>query len=164
LKAHYPQLENDVDVLVRAFRAQLLVHLPPLEAEAAGLLAALDDARVPWGIVTNGSCLSQRGKVRTLELERRAGCVLISEELGIRKPDPVIFHAAAASLGLAPADVLYVGDHPEADVIGAAQAGMQTAWLRRGRDWPTHLTPAVPDIIVDSLSELLWIAEGRRES
>ena len=115
---------------------------------------------MPWGIVTNGSA-SQLRKVEKLELVDRAACIVISEEVGARKPDPAIFQAAATRIGIAPARILVVGDHPEADVAGAARAGMQTAWLRRGREWPAHTVEAVPDVIVDVLDELLWLAVAK---
>lgn len=52
---------------------------------------------------------------------------------GTAKPDPRIFHAACASLGAAPDRVLHAGDHPDADVRGAARAGLRAAWINRGR-------------------------------
>jgi putative hydrolase of the HAD superfamily len=99
--------------------------------------------------------------VETLDLVARAACIVISDEVGARKPDPAIFHAAAAQLGVALAPIMFVGDHSQADIAGAARAGMQTAWLRRRRDWLMHDAAVVPDVIVDALDELLWIAEGR---
>lgn len=162
LKDRYPSLTEDGNVLSAAFRQQLLVHLPPLEEGAARLIDALDGTGIPWGIVTNGSA-SQLRKVEKLGLADRVACIVVSEMVGARKPDPAIFHAAAAHIGVASPSILFVGDHPEADVAGAAQAGMRTAWLRRGRDWPVHCAPAVPDIIVESLGELLGIARDRRE-
>jgi putative hydrolase of the HAD superfamily len=80
--------------------------------------------------------------------------------VGVRKPDPAIFHTAAARVGVALSHILFVGDHPEADIAGAAGAGMQTACLRRGREWPMHEVTAVPNIIVDAFDELLWLADG----
>jgi putative hydrolase of the HAD superfamily len=162
LRLRYPALTEEVTTLVDAFRQQLLGHLPPLDAGAASLLDRLDRTEIPWGIVTNGS-ESQLRKVEKLNLADRAACVVVSDVIGVRKPAPAIFHAAAASLGAAPPRVLFVGDHPEADVIGAAQAGMQTAWLRRGREWPAHLAPAPPHLTVDSLDELVWIAADQTE-
>jgi FMN phosphatase YigB (HAD superfamily) len=44
-----------------------------------------------------------------------------------------------------------VGDSPEADVAGGQAAGIQTAWIRRGRLW-TGDDP-MPDLLVDSVSE-----------
>lgn len=158
VKERHPSLTDEVSDLVTAFRQQLLAHLPPLEQGASRLLDTLDTAGIRWGIVTNGSA-SQVRKVEQLGLVNRATCIVVSEEVGLRKPDPAIFQAAAARLGVAPSSILFVGDHPEADVIGAAQVGMPTAWVRRGREWPMHL-PAIPDICVDSLGELLWIVES----
>jgi FMN hydrolase / 5-amino-6-(5-phospho-D-ribitylamino)uracil phosphatase len=73
---------------------------------------------------------------------------------GAAKPDARIF---AHLLGLArvPAEqVLHIGDDPHLDVAGAAQAGLQTAWLNRGgRLWPAHLPP--PARTISTLEELL---------
>jgi putative hydrolase of the HAD superfamily len=159
VKDLYPDLVEDVDALASAFRRQLLARLPPLDPDAVRLLDALDVAGVPWGIVTNGSA-TQFGKVEKLGLADRAACIVVSAVVGVGKPDAAIFKLAADRIGVAPPRILFVGDHPEADIVGAMRAGMQTVWLRRGREWPAHLAP-LPDHIVDALHELLWIAEGR---
>jgi len=59
-----------------------------------------------------------------------------AREFGQGKPHAPIFQAAADLLGLAPGDVLHVGDDAALDVVGALDAGMQAAWLvRDGRPW-----------------------------
>lgn len=50
---------------------------------------------------------------------------------GSAKPDPRIFHAACAGLGVPPGQVLHIGDDLELDVLAARRAGLQSAWLRR---------------------------------
>jgi len=159
IKEAYRRLVNDVDSLVNAFRAQLITHLPPLNAGATILLAALDEAHLPWGIVTNGSSPAQRAKIHTLMLADRARSVVISEEIGMRKPDPEMFRLAASHLGVAEREILFVGDNPAADIAGAVSAGMQTAWLRQSRTWPAHLTAITPDLVIDALDDLMWVAE-----
>lgn len=57
--------------------------------------------------------------------------LVISDEVGIRKPRPEIFEAAARALELEPREILHVGDSLSADVAGAAACGMQTVWLTR---------------------------------
>src|SRR5690606_28805556 len=91
---------------------------------------------------------------------------------GSAKPDPAIFLAACEGLGLPPVEVLHVGDHPEADVAGAARAGLRTCWINRADDagrraeW-TH-AKVTPDLQFDSLAALAdWLeaappAEGTR--
>ena len=51
--------------------------------------------------------------------------VVISAELGARKPDPAPFHAALTELGVAPERAVHVGDHPPHDEAGAHAAGMR---------------------------------------
>lgn len=62
---------------------------------------------------------------------------------GAAKPDARIFAHLLRVAGVAPHEVLHVGDDPLADVVGAARAGMQVAWLNRDRrPWPAALAPA----------------------
>jgi putative hydrolase of the HAD superfamily len=76
-----------------------------------------------------------------------------ARDAGVAKPDPRIFHAAAAHLDCALHQVLHVGDDHAADVVGAAQAGMQAVWLRH----PTALEPlhsAHAHLVVEDLRHL----------
>ncbi len=57
--------------------------------------------------------------------------VVISEEIGIRKPRREIFDAVVRSLDLPPEEIMHVGDSLRADVAGAAACGMRTVWLTR---------------------------------
>lgn len=62
---------------------------------------------------------------------------LHAREHGVAKPDRSIFDAACARAGLAPAQVLHIGDHPEQDVVAAQSAGLDAVWLDRGLTvWP----------------------------
>jgi putative hydrolase of the HAD superfamily len=57
---------------------------------------------------------------------------LSAREFGVGKPDPRIFVEACRRLGLAPDEVLHVGDDLELDVRGARDAGLQAVWVCRG--------------------------------
>ena len=81
---------------------------------------------------------------------------------GAPKPDPGIFHAACASVGMAPETVLHVGDDIALDMLGAARAGLRTCWIHRGDKpgddgvWPMH--EPEPDLRFDSLLTLAdWL-------
>lgn len=50
--------------------------------------------------------------------------MVLSYEVGLAKPDPAIFHLVCYKLGLAPAEVLFVGDTPSADIEGPRAIGM----------------------------------------
>ena len=59
-----------------------------------------------------------------------------AKSMGVAKPDLRVFVAGAEAAGVAPHEVLHVGDDAHADCAGALAAGMQGAWLNReGHDW-----------------------------
>jgi FMN phosphatase YigB (HAD superfamily) len=63
-------------------------------------------------------------------------------EIGAFKPHPAGFFRACAVWGLAPEEVLYVGDRPEVDAVGASRAGMPCAILRSRRAAASSQPPA----------------------
>ncbi|MBI4447266.1 MAG: HAD family hydrolase [Acidobacteria bacterium] len=77
--------------------------------------------------------------------------VIISDEIGWRKPAPQFFQIAQERSGYKAADSLYVGDDAHADVLGAVRAGFQTVWLVQD-----HATPPVaPRWRIKKLSDLV---------
>jgi putative hydrolase of the HAD superfamily len=73
---------------------------------------------------------------------------------GAAKPARTIFDVAVKTGGAQHHETLHVGDHPEADVVGASNAGLKSVWVNRhGDDWPDHLQR--PDGIVKDIGELL---------
>ncbi len=133
----YPTLPGEPSRSLETFFAEFLTHVRP-EAEIEALLDTLADAKIPFGVITNGSARQWR-KIEALGLDKRTSCLFVSETFGLKKPDPAIFHAATARLGVPPADILFIGDNPVADVCGAHAAGMQAAWLHRDQSWPAEI-------------------------
>ena len=82
--------------------------------------------------------------------------VIISEEVGWRKPNHIIFQTAVNKLKIRPQDALFVGDNYYADVVGSKALGMDTAWINRKNQSEDTLDPK-PDYIIKHLSELLNI-------
>ncbi|MBI3978153.1 MAG: HAD-IA family hydrolase [Chloroflexi bacterium] len=70
-----------------------------------------------------------------------------SNEEGIRKPHPDIFHRELRRLGVTPPEAIHVGDDLVADIAGAKAAGLRAILV--GADQPTAPTP--PDVHVTSL-------------
>ena len=82
--------------------------------------------------------------------------IVVSDEVGWRKPRPDIFEMACRRVGVAARDVLFVGDRLDADVAGARQVGMGTAWINRpGAAVPDGQRP--PDFDIRDLAELRGI-------
>lgn len=101
------------------------------------------------GIVTNGMVDNQEGKIRQLGLDSLVDAWVISEEVGIRKPLPGIFHALAARLEC-PLDGWMIGDSLELDVVGGAAVGLRTALISGAE--PTQ-DGAHADLLVASVAE-----------
>jgi 2-haloacid dehalogenase len=92
------------------------------------------------------SCLQAAG----LQFEH----IVSSESARSYKPRARIFHATAELLGVQPSELLYVGDSPIADVLGARNAGLPVAWLNRYGARLPDTVPA-PDLEITDLRELL---------
>ena len=84
--------------------------------------------------------------------------LVISEDVGVRKPHPEIFEAILGELGVSPQEALHVGDNLSADVVGASRVGIRTVWITRRIKDPAaaldrHEGPE-PDWQIHDLSEL----------
>ena len=106
-----------------------------LVAGAIELLEALR-GRCRMGIVTNNSSAEQREKLRALDIVGFFDAVVISEEVGVTKPDPMIFALALQGIGVDAADALFIGDNWTNDIAGALAAGMKAIWLDREPETP----------------------------
>ncbi|HMO57176.1 MAG TPA: HAD family hydrolase [Roseiflexaceae bacterium] len=128
-----------------------------LPSDAAMLLTQLQPS-YRLGLVTNGPIWTQREKIERFALGRWMEALVISEEVGVAKPDPAIFAIALQQLGIPAANALYVGDSPEFDLIGAERAGMRSIWMNRHRRVPSRRAPT-PTATIRSLAELPGVLE-----
>lgn len=81
------------------------------------------------GVVSDGLPVVQHQKLQALGVLQHFGCVVLSRDLGCRKPDPRIFLHAVSLLDVRPASCLCVGDLFERDVVGSKRAGMRACWF-----------------------------------
>jgi HAD superfamily hydrolase (TIGR01509 family) len=82
--------------------------------------------------------------------------VVVSDEVGWRKPKPLIFEIALARLGVSASEALYVGDRPDLDVAGAQGVGMHAVWINRdAAALPAGIGP--PQFEIRDLEELTRI-------
>ena len=110
-------------------------------------------ARYPMILLTNGNTTHQRMKIVAHDLEHWFRHVVVSEEVGLVKPDPAIFAHAIAPLGALPHAALHIGDMRSQDIAGARAAGWQSAWVNRaGRPAEDEHHP---DIELASLEDLV---------
>ncbi len=106
-----------------------------------GLVSNFDDSRTGHEIMLDTG-------VRDL-----FDAVIISADVGLRKPNPLIFERIMEMMRLKPHEILFVGDTPHDDVMGAKQMGMHAAWIRRRERLLPDGVPA-PDLVIGDLAEL----------
>jgi putative hydrolase of the HAD superfamily len=107
-------------------------RLDPLVACA---LRIADDAGWVPVVVSNGSTRQEDAKIRRTGLDQYVADWVISEEVGVSKPNPRIFAIAAERVRMPLRGAWVVGDGPEVDIGGAAAVGLPSVWLHRGRRW-----------------------------
>jgi HAD superfamily hydrolase (TIGR01509 family) len=97
----------------------------------AGTREMLDELRAAGlrlGVVSNADG-RVAGYLEAAGLADAFEFILDSAVVGIEKPDPRIFELAMEKLGVAPHEVVYVGDTYEVDVLGARAAGIEAVYL-----------------------------------
>jgi putative hydrolase of the HAD superfamily len=100
--------------------------------DALPTIARLRRAGLRVGVLTNGPSEIQRRKLRATGVEPRVDAVLVSEEIGVAKPDARAFAIAATALDTAPEHIAMVGDSLPNDVVGALAAGFgRVVWIAR---------------------------------
>lgn len=133
------RLDQDADELWQQYRRRMpeLVACRPEDLEALRLLRAAG-----WriGIVTNGMTDNQHGKIHRTGLHALVDGWCISEEVGIRKPEPAIFAISAQRCGTSITHGGWmIGDDPILDVAGGRRAGLNTIWLQtESTSWPEN--------------------------
>ena len=101
------------------------------------------------GAITNGNA----------DIEAIGACeyfdfFVTAEQAGAAKPNIEIFEYAQQKASLAGDELLYVGDHPSIDIVGANQSGWRSIWFNPNKQaWP--LLETQPDAQIQNLSELL---------
>jgi HAD superfamily hydrolase (TIGR01509 family) len=99
---------------------------------ARRLLRQVRDAGLRTAILTNGTVDPQRGKIEKHGLAELVDLVVVTEEIGIHKPDPRAFRQVLGRLGVDAHDAAMVGDDLRNDVDGALATGFgQAVWLAR---------------------------------
>lgn len=138
------------------YEAELGRHGAPFDGIEA-MLAALEAADRPWGIVTNKPEYLAKQLIPLLGWQERCAVLVGGDTLAARKPDPLPLLHAAQHIGVAASDCVYVGDD-ERDIIAARAAGMASVvalWgYRLERDdpatWQGDAMVETPQVLLDA--------------
>ena len=123
-------------------------------------LLKLRDAGFRLGVITQGVSFKQWEKLIRLGLQHFFDSVIITDEVGIKKPSPGLYKLAARKIGAKPEECIMVGDRLDTDIEGAKRAGMKTVRILQGKYKNQKVTNKnKPDYTIRNLSSLLNIIQ-----
>jgi HAD superfamily hydrolase (TIGR01509 family) len=136
---------------------RLVIDLAPQYVKAMPgaqeLLSRLDADAIPYAALTNGWNPLQQRKAELIGFTKP---VLVSDDLGVRKPTVQAFSALRDVLPMPAEAIWYVGDDPKSDILGALGAGMRAIWFDwEGQKYPTNV-PA-PTAVITRLLDVIEI-------
>jgi putative hydrolase of the HAD superfamily len=110
--------------------------------------------RYPLTILSNGFKEVQYYKFAHSGLQDCFRHTIISEEVGVNKPQPEIFRIALQRNGLTADQVVMIGDSYSSDILGAQAAGIDQIWLHDGPTLPTETATCIVPRLADVLEIL----------
>jgi REG-2-like HAD superfamily hydrolase len=133
--------------------------------DAYRALTAIRERRLGIGAVSNWVWTLPE-LLHALDLMQYLDFVAASARIGFEKPHRAIFDWAVAEAGVRPAEALHVGDHLDADVSGALEAGLSAVLLDRTGRYADATATAVPEgvPVIGSLDELIPLIDERLDA
>jgi len=125
----------DYRILASGITAYRRVQIGVLEPypHVRSTLIKLKECGVKLGIVSDAPRLKAWLRLSEMRLADFFDVVVALDDTGKRKPNRMPFEAAVKKIGVRPGEILFVGDNPERDILGARRAGMKTALAKYGQ-------------------------------
>lgn len=116
--------------------------------DAADVVRSLAE-RYPLTIISNGFKEVQYYKFAHSGLASYFAHTLISEEVGVNKPQPEIFRIALELNQVRADEALMIGDSYSSDIAGAKAAGIDQVWIHEGAtdETATYIVPRLRDVL-----------------
>lgn len=162
----YQQLLNEYDLSNLTWEGMLDDYLHYFPAHCVpflhmeDVLKELKKKGLLLGMITNGFTDFQWMNIKALRIDHYFDTILVSEQEGIKKPHKDIFLRALKALDVSAEESVYIGDHPENDVLGARGAGMHAVW-KKDAFFDGSFTDSY---IIEDLKELLNVMNEFQET
>jgi putative hydrolase of the HAD superfamily len=128
-------------------------------------LRRLKNMSIKTSIITDGIPIKQYEKILRLKIDRLIDLIVISDEIGIKKPNPELFLYWLKKFGVRGQDAIYVGDRIDKDIVPANMNNINTVYIHRGGkydiprvDLETRRSQK-PDYDISNLNELFEIID-----
>jgi putative hydrolase of the HAD superfamily len=118
---------------VEELKHDWIEHFDKYSVSACKLKDTLEylNKKYKLAIITNGSSYIQNKKIDTLDVREYFDKIIISGDIGIRKPEKEIFLLCCTHLNVEPSRAVYIGDNYEIDITGANNAGLNAIWINK---------------------------------
>ncbi|MGG0486966.1 HAD family hydrolase [Priestia aryabhattai] len=162
----YQQLLNEYDLSNLTWEEMLDDYLHYFPAHCVPflhmehVLKELKKKGLLLGMITNGFTDFQWINIKALRIDHYFDTILVSEQEGIKKPHKDIFLRALKALDVSAEESVYIGDHPENDVLGARGAGIHAVW-KKDAFFDGSFTDSY---IIEDLKELLNVMNEFQET
>ena len=145
------------EALAKAMSERYLEILPTktsLFPHCKELLTYLSEKSYPMHLITNGFEKTQHLKLKNSGIDHYFKEIITSEQAGIMKPHAAIFEYALNKAGTTAEKTIMVGDTLEVDMLGAINAGMDTAYFNPAEPPTAKIRPTY---VLENLGELMRI-------
>ncbi|MFX1390396.1 MAG: TIGR02253 family HAD-type hydrolase [Promethearchaeota archaeon] len=143
------QMEDDIQFIsyndrykyiasaVMAYHAEK-VNSIKLYDDVESSLKRLKDLAIKTAIITDGIPIKQYEKILRLNIDKLIDLVVISDEIGIKKPNPELFRYCLKKFGVQGQETIYVGDRIDNDIIPANINNIYSVYLHRGGKYDNY--------------------------
>jgi len=145
-----------------AYHAQKIQHIKPYD-DVKKCLEKLKETSIKTAIITDGIPIKQYEKILRLGIDDLIDLVVISDEIGIRKPNPKLFSYCLNKFNVKGHETIYVGDNIYKDMIPAKLNEIHSVYIHRGGKYDISITGEEiakenePDYEISKLDELFDI-------
>lgn len=151
------QIGKDAESLNQELMDEMAIISQPLP-QVVETLNALH-GKVKMAIITNGFDFMQAKRLQNTQTAHFFEFVVVSENVGVAKPDPLIFENAFQQMRERDkSQILMVGDTLTSDILGGNQVGIDTCWYNAHHK--TNDTQIQPTFTIHSMTELVSLVEG----
>ncbi|MBD3193767.1 MAG: TIGR02253 family HAD-type hydrolase [Candidatus Lokiarchaeota archaeon] len=95
-------------------------------------LIELRDRKIKTAVITDGIPIKQYEKIIRLKIDKLIDLVVISDEVGIRKPNPELFNYFLKKFKVKGEETIYIGDRIDKDIIPAKKNNIHSVYIHRG--------------------------------
>ncbi len=128
-----------ITAAVMAYHGQKIKHIQ-LYNYVLKCLEKLKKSSIKTAIITDGIPIKQYEKILRLGIDDLIDLVVISDEIGIRKPNPELYSYCLKKFKVKGHETIYVGDNIYKDIIPAKGNKIHSVYIHRGGKYDTNVT------------------------